>query len=175
MTHGSSPSAGGPGARVELWLLRPGSAAELARRLQDFAGTDLARVLAPEAGAEARWAAAFARARGSELLTLAALGPRQAGESPEDAAERVWSALEHGLGRGAPRCLALLELEALRLGVARGLGFPPESAGNLRVDPGRGVLLAREELGLVLCRSNVSGPAPRTGSPLPGLARGERP
>jgi hypothetical protein len=136
-----------------------------------FANTALALVLsAPRAEAdddEGAWAAQFCRARGAEHVQLPELVRPAAGESDEDLAARAWPALEHTLGGGHARILAVLCRDVLRVSAACALGIPLARAAALRVDPGRLVLLRDEPIGLVLRRSNVLVPQEGSGTALP--------
>jgi hypothetical protein len=171
------------GAGTELWLLRAVAQshapaerqielpAELAERLRAFASTRFGCVLSGPGPDERAWAAAFARAQGGTSSSLPELGARAAGESTAALAARAWSALEASLGAGPSPIpgpiLAVLEPEVLGLAVARALGFPLERARALRVDPGRGVLLRDDPIGIVLRRSNARAPERASGTPLP--------
>lgn len=157
----SAPEA----ARGELWLFRPGSSADLASRLQDFAAVSWSVVLAPAGGPEEAWARPFAEQAGAALLPLTA----SATETEGDAALRLWPEIEARV-RGGARVLVVLGDGLLQTVVALALGFPPSRAGALRVDPGRGVLLRAEPAGILLRRSNVRAPEVATGTSLPGLS-----
>lgn len=132
-----------------------------------FAGFPPALVLAAPGGEEERWGRAFAGAHGSALELSAELGPPPTGQAPATRAEEVWRRLEARLAGGPAPLLVLLPTGLLQAVVARALSLPPHAAEALRVDPGRGVGLRDEALGIVLCRSNARGPAPRSGTALP--------
>lgn len=159
------PDSAGParGAGTELWLVRPGPARELERRLAAFAGTELFLVLSPPSGEEADWAAAFAHAARAPHRCLEELR-----SGPDRDGERAWPPVEQALGGGHARILAVVGLDVLGVLVGRALSIPPERRGALRVDPGRCVLLRDDPIGLVLRRSNVAAPRIGSGTALPG-------
>lgn len=190
-----NPSSDDParGKGTELWLLRPGTPAELERSLTLFRATPFALVLSPpraDEGAEAggsdtgddagdndaagdteQWAVRFAAAHSAPHVRLPELARAAGGESDANLAERAWPALERALERAHPRFLAVLPGDVLRLCVACAIGYAFARSSALRVDPGRGVLLRDDPIGWVLRRSNALAPQEGTGTALPSGRR----
>lgn len=156
-----------PGGGTELWLLVPGSREQLEARLQAFARTEFALVLAAPGAPEREWAEAFARARGLAARPAPELA---AGAHDEPFAARVaraWPAFEFARAHGHPRALLVQPQTVLLALFARALDLALEQPPRVRVEPGHGVLLRDDPLGLVLRRSNVRAPLESSGTALP--------
>ncbi|MBM3976540.1 MAG: histidine phosphatase family protein [Planctomycetes bacterium] len=84
-----------------------------------------------------------------------------AGETDADLHARAWPVLERAALRARAHPVVLVtHYNVARVLAAAALGIPPARSFALRLDPARGILLARSTHGWALSRANVVDPRP---------------
>lgn len=159
----TAPGASRRGRGGELWLLRAGPPEERDAALALFAAEPPESAWTPPGGDEEPWARAFAERLGIPLERREDLRSTASTDAPG-----IWNRLEARLALGPARLVVVLPAGVLQAVVARALSLGPAAAEALRVDPGRGVCLRDEAIGVVLRRSNARGPTAESGMALPG-------